>query len=215
MPNTCPTFTWMDDFALLPHLIWPEEAIDIPSADKDSEKLLCLALAGDEDALTALISRYRKSLYYFIVGMVGDAFLAEEIVIDSFTQLMLKGDQFRGDAALKTYLFTIGRNLSIRHIRYRRRVKLVLEERLDVAAQTPPIDIEILRIERDGVLHAAMRSLREEYFAVLHLLYFEEMSYREAGTVLQKSDKQISNLAYRAKLALKKALESEGITDGD
>ncbi|MDL2318714.1 sigma-70 family RNA polymerase sigma factor [Eubacteriales bacterium OttesenSCG-928-A19] len=172
-----------------------------------------LALTGDEEALVTLISRYRESLHYFVAGMVNDTHLAEEIVIDAFTLMMRKGGQFRGDASLKTYLFSIGRNLALRHIRYRRKVQIVLSEKLDMVVEESQIDGEILRHERDSALHAAMRSLREEYHAVLHLLYFEEMSYREAGIVLEKSEKQISNLAFRAKLALKKALESEGFID--
>jgi DNA-directed RNA polymerase specialized sigma24 family protein len=43
---------------------------------------------------------------------------------------------------------------------------------------------------------------------VLLLLYFEDMSYREAGKAMNKSEKQIKHLAFRAKKALKKKLES-------
>ena len=55
----------------------------------------------------------------------------------------------------------------------------------------------------------ALNELRPDYRDVLHLLYFEEMSYREAATVLKKSAKQINNLAFRAKNAMRAAMQRE------
>jgi len=55
----------------------------------------------------------------------------------------------------------------------------------------------------------ALNELRPDYRDVLHLLYFEEMSYREAAAVLKKSAKQINNLAFRAKNAMRAAMQRE------
>ena len=60
-------------------------------------------------------------------------------------------------------------------------------------------------------LRTALNGLREDYRTILHLLYFEELSYEQAAKVMKKSRKQIDNLAYRAKLALKVRLEKEGM----
>ena len=40
--------------------------------------------------------------------------------------------------------------------------------------------------------------------------FFEELSYEETAKVLRKNKKQIDNLVYRAKGALKKILTKEG-----
>ena len=45
--------------------------------------------------------------------------------------------------------------------------------------------------------------------AAVHLVYFEELSYEDAAKVLGKSKKQIDNLLYRAKTALRNALGKE------
>ena len=54
--------------------------------------------------------------------------------------------------------------------------------------------------------------MKPEHRNVLYLLYFEGMSYAEAGTVMNKGKRQIEGLAYRARASLKKKLESEGFT---
>ena len=52
--------------------------------------------------------------------------------------------------------------------------------------------------ERKRQLHEAMQKLKPEHRDILYLLYFEGMSYAEAGTVMKKTEVQISSLAYRA-----------------
>lgn len=63
--------------------------------------------------------------------------------------------------------------------------------------------------EEQKTLLRALNELRPDYRDVLHLLYFEEMSYREAAVVLKKSVKQINNLAFRAKNAMRAAMQQE------
>ena len=81
-----------------------------------------------------------------------------------------------------------------------------METAADIAGGASPEDI-FLREESARQLHCALNGLREEYRTVLHLLYFEELSYEEAAKVMKKSRKQIDNLVNRAKQALKARLE--------
>ncbi len=48
------------------------------------------------------------------------------------------------------------------------------------------------------------------FLKILYLLYWEECSYEEISKILIKSKKQIANLAFRGKQALKKEMEREG-----
>ena len=55
-----------------------------------------------------------------------------------------------------------------------------------------------------------MGSLRQEYLQVLYLTCLEGMTNAEAAKIMRKTRRQIENLHYRAKLALKAQLEKEG-----
>ena len=71
------------------------------------------------------------------------------------------------------------------------------------------------------MLHGAMAKLKRTYREALYLVYFENMSYREAGQVLHKTEGQITNLVHRGKMRLRAILEEEGFVyydsdaDGD
>ena len=64
-------------------------------------------------------------------------------------------------------------------------------------------------------MHRVMRKLKPEYQQVLELIYFENMSSREAADVMKKSVRSIESILYRAKKALRSQLESEGYDDED
>ena len=58
-------------------------------------------------------------------------------------------------------------------------------------------------------------SLKPEYREALYLIYFEDLSYRSAATVVSKSEQQIKNLVYRGKQSLKTILEQGGFVYAD
>ena len=64
--------------------------------------------------------------------------------------------------------------------------------------------------ERNSQLYRALEKLKKEYQEALYLVYFEDMSYREAGKVLGKSESQVTNLVHRGKKSLREILGKEG-----
>ena len=68
----------------------------------------------------------------------------------------------------------------------------------------------MLEDERKRILHQAIEQLPSPMQEVIHLIYFEELSYDEAAKVMKKSKKQIDNLLYRSKEKLRTILGKEG-----
>ena len=64
--------------------------------------------------------------------------------------------------------------------------------------------------ERKITVHRVLRKLNTEYRQILWLLYFDGLSYAEAAVVMKKNARQMKNLVYRAKSALKSELDKEG-----
>ena len=161
-----------------------------------------------------MIALYREGLCLFLYGYVKDMDWAEDLMIEAFAKMMVKGGGFRGDASLKTYLYAIARNLALRHLKKYGREKRIPWEGIATAPDGEPArspEMRALREEDRRTLYEAMQRLKREYREALHLLYFEDMSYAEAGAVMGKSPRQIADLAYRGKLSLKAKLEQLGI----
>ena len=56
----------------------------------------------------------------------------------------------------------------------------------------------------------ALKKLNSEYRQILWLVYFEGLSNVDVAVIMKKNARQIKNLVYRAKSALKSELEKEG-----
>ena len=59
-------------------------------------------------------------------------------------------------------------------------------------------------------MHYFIGKLLPDYRQVLWLSYFEELSNTDIARIMSKSNRQVENLLYRAKQALKNELEKEG-----
>lgn len=179
----------------------------------DTDKILYdQFLAGDHKALEKLIDIHKQGLTLFLYSYLHDMTEAENMMIDVFAQLVVSSGKFKGKSSLKTYLFAIGRNEALHHLK-KQKYHINIEEIKDlVFVEKDLVDLLIDNEERNIQLYAAMSKLPPQYTEVLVLLYFEDCSYQEAAQIMNKNEKQITNLAYRAKKSLKEILEKEDFT---
>ena len=171
----------------------------------------CHFLEGDESAFSEILDMYRDNLIFFINRTVNNLSIAEEIAADTFAELLVHPDRYDFSVTLKTYLFAIAHHKMVSHIRRSARFVMVPFEEAPVKSlEYASFEEEIFREEQKKILHNALLELPKDYHTVLHLIYFEEMSYEEAGKVMRKNVKQITNLAYRGRNALRVILEKGG-----
>lgn len=168
-------------------------------------------LDGDNSAFGEIIDLYRESLIFFINRTVSNLSVAEDIAADSFAELIIHKNRFNFKSSLKTYLFTIARNKAVSYVRHSSRFVLCdIDDCTELSDEYASFEREIEKNEQKAMVNAALSALKEDYRAALHLVYFEELSYADAAKVMKKSTKQVENLLYRARIALKTELEKEG-----
>ena len=92
----------------------------------------------------------------------------------------------------------------------RRRFFLPLEELPFELPDEALTETGLFQNEQHQQLYAALGKLKKEYRETLFLVYFEELSYRQAAQVLGRTEQQVTNLVYRGKQQLKQLLEQEG-----
>ncbi len=166
-------------------------------------------LNGDESAFREILDMYSENLIFFINRYVNNISVAQELSEDVFVEILLHKRRYNFKTSLKTYLFTIGRNKAVSYVRRCARKPEYAYEYIENEADRKNLEDEFIRKEQERELHEALERLNNDYKTVLHLIYFENMSANEAASVMKKNKKQIENLLYRAKQALRKELESE------
>lgn len=173
-------------------------------------------LEGDESAFDAIMKELFDSLVFFIDRYVHDIHAAEDIAIDAFSDLVVNKHRYNFKVTLKTYLFMLGRSRALNYIKRRKIIDFVaLSEAENVSSELETLEEAVLGDERKRIVNNALAALPDDMRVVIHLIYFdliyfEDLSYDEAGKVMKKSRKQVDNLLYRAKKELRIILGRDG-----
>lgn len=164
---------------------------------------------GEEEAAEFLIKKYGDPLVFYINGYLKDIQEAEDLMIEAFSNLFVKKRPLKEPGSFKAYLYKTAHNLALRH-RQKYRIPFLHLEELNFELQSERlVDTEFLRSEQNQRLYQALGELKQEYREALYLVYFENMSYRNVGMVMGKSETQVSKLIYHGKQNLKTILEQE------
>jgi RNA polymerase sigma-70 factor (ECF subfamily) len=165
---------------------------------------------GDVHGLDEIIIEYSDGLILYLTSIVGNIHTAEEIAEDTFVRLGTKKPRYSGKSKFKTWLYAIGRNMAIDYLRKNsKHISVPIDDAAGIADEEA-LEAEYIRKEQRITVHRAMRKLKPEYQQVLWLIYFEELSNKEAAKVMKKSVRSVESLLYRARKSLRSQLEMEG-----
>ena len=168
-------------------------------------------LNGDESAFDEIMKELFDNLVFFIDRYVHDIHAAEDIAIDAFSDLVVNKHRYNFKVTLKTYLFMLGRSRALNYIKHRKVINFVeLTEADNISAEQKTLEEIILEDERKRIVNNALNSLPDDMRVVVHLIYFEDLTYDEAAKVMKKNRKQVDNLLYRAKKELRIILGKDG-----
>ena len=168
-------------------------------------------LDGEESAFDEIMKELFHGLVFFVDRYVHDTHAAEDIAIDAFSDLIVHKHRYNFKVTLKTYLYMIGRSRALDYLKHRKVIEFTeLTEETEVSSEEKTLEEQVLTEERKRTVNATIASLPEDMRVVIHLIYFEEMTYEEAAKVMKKNRKQVDNLLYRAKKELRSLLGEDG-----
>ncbi|WP_295868150.1 RNA polymerase sigma factor [uncultured Oscillibacter sp.] len=169
-------------------------------------------LGGDDEGLNALMERHGDRLTLYLDGCLHDTHEAEDVMIEAFARLIASRPDIR-DGGFRAYLYKTARRLALRLLARRRaRQTFSLDELTEEPEGRELVEQTVQAAESGRILRACMAELRPDYREALFLVYFEGLSHAEAAAVMGKWEKQVADLVYRGRNALRKRLEQEGIS---
>lgn len=159
-----------------------------PSLERE---LVKRAASGDERAFRDLVRLHESTVAAVVTGMLGPGDDADDVGQETFIRLLRSLPNFRGDAALKTFLVRIAMNASLDMIAKRKRATRIIsidephqafaESIVDVHELS---DNESERTERVRLVQQAVDQLDGKHRAVVVLRLLEERSTNEAASIL-------------------------------
>ena len=170
-------------------------------------------LDGDDNGLAEIIRTYNDGLTLYINSFVGNLSAADALSEDTFVKIGVKRPHYSGRASFKTWLYAIGRNMAMDHLRKNPKQETIPAEECAEVTDGETMETAYLKKEQRIILYRAMAKLKADYRQVLWLIYFEEMTAAEAAKVMKKSPHGVEVLVSRARQSLKAELDREGYHD--
>jgi len=192
--------------------------LDKPAELTAQEAVFVSRLQANEDAAyDELVRTYSGTIYHVAFRMLGDAAEASDVVQEIFLKVFRNIGGFKGEAALKTWIFKVAFSEILNRLRWwKRRHKFstvslddqpygqTAGERVVHAGPSPE---EVLQSkERETAIQQALRKLSHEHRSIIVLRDIEGFSYNEIADVLGISIGTVKSRLARARADLKKSL---------
>src|SRR5437762_5648076 len=194
--------------------------LDRPAELTAQEALFVSRLKANEDAAyDELVRTYSGPIYHVAYRMTGDAAEASDAVQDIFLKIFRNIGGFKGEAALKTWIFKIAFSEILNRLRWWKRRYRYATVSLDdqpngvgtgaahtVASSSPTPEQALQSKEQETSIQQALGRLSREHRSIIVLRDIEGFSYNEIADVLGVSIGTVKSRLARARGDLKKSL---------
>ncbi|MBK8191820.1 MAG: sigma-70 family RNA polymerase sigma factor [Lewinellaceae bacterium] len=191
---------------------------------QDDYRLVQIAVAGNQHAYSALLGRYRKSIYQFMLQRVKNPAEAEDLTMEAFEKAFHKLSSYTPTHAFSTWLFRIALNNCIDYSR-KKQVPIVWTDTSTAAygfessgLRNKPSDMlspedVMIRQQRIALMQSLLGHLNKRYRRLIELRYYEDMSYEEIAAQLDIPLGTVKAQLFRAKERLYKLLQQPRAQD--
>jgi RNA polymerase sigma factor (sigma-70 family) len=166
--------------------------------------------AGDKKALSSIYTKYFDSLYDYGTRITRDAGLAEDCIQDLFIELWNKRETLSDVQNIKFYLYKSLRRKIVYQISLKARhpeTDDLASFEMELADKTHYLNQQINRDIRQK-LGQLIETLTPQQKESIFLIYFDQLSYEEAASVMCLKIKTVYNLVH---LAISKLREHKGM----
>ena len=177
----------------------------------NQEELIFQLKNHSEKGFKLLHQLYGKKVFNLAYKITGNKEDARDITQETFIRVYRSIDSFREESRLFTWVYTIAKNISFRHIQNKKRSSTLDLENLIHLASSFPEKSEYSKIEKEfyisqvkeGCLLGLLRCLplNQRLTFVFHLLL--NVSIQDISIILDKSENAIRTLLHRARTNIK------------
>lgn len=178
----------------------------------DADRPAVEAAKRDADAFEQLYRKYVAQIYSLALYETRDPHAAEDITAGVFLKAFAALPRFREqgqgeESTFRTWLYAIARNvISNQRRRERRHPEHPIELALDLHAPDDPAGTAETRLQARRALEAVMELPPERRQAVV-LRFVSELSAREIGQIMGRSEGAVRVLIHRALVSVRQRLE--------
>lgn len=175
---------------------------------------------GSHKAYADLMAFYREPLYLLLLRMTHNTTTASDLTVDTFSKAFCQLHRYAPTGSFSSWLFSIGVNTYIDHLRRRRMETVSLNSmqrnsdgdfvEYQIPSGQPDPEESMMRDERDTALREVVAALKQPYRQIVEMRYFEELSYEQIAEKLHIPMGTVKIRLLRAKSLMQAIASTKG-----
>src|SRR5262249_6683422 len=173
------------------------------ATDTFSDDVLIERVAnGDQLAMRTLYARHRVTIYRWLLRLVGDQTLGEDLLSDVFLDVWRKAASYEGRSSVSTWLLAIARHKALSS--RRRRTDMELDKELAPTVVDPADNPELVlqKKNREDLLRHCLARLSPQHSEVIDLAYYHGKSIKEIAEIVGINEATVKSRAFYARKKL-------------
>lgn len=155
-----------------------------------------------------IYEEYFEIVYKYLFCLTHNNDIAEELTQETFYRAVEKINTYKGDCKISVWLCQIAKHLWYDFCRKNKKI-INIQENLFNEQSTNATEETIISNDEKISLYKKMQNLDEKTREVIYLRITGELSFKEIGTILNKTENWARVTFYRGKTKLKEVNKNE------
>jgi RNA polymerase sigma-70 factor, ECF subfamily len=172
------------------------------ACETSSDEMLIQRIAqGDRLAMRTLFGRHRVALYRWLLRLVRDEALAEDLLSEVFLDVWRQAAAFEARSSVSTWLLAIARYKALSARRRRADAEL---DKVAATVADPADNPEVVLEKKDRAvqLRQSLASLSPEHGEVIDLVYYHDKSVKEVAEIVGVAEATVKTRMFYARKKL-------------
>jgi RNA polymerase sigma-70 factor (ECF subfamily) len=165
---------------------------------------------GDQLAMRTLFGRHRVALYRWLLRLVGDEGLAEDLLSEVFLDVWRQAASFQARSSVSTWLLAIARHKALSARRRRTHAELDEEVASTVPDGADDPELALQKKDRAELLRHGLAKLSAEHGEVIDLVYYHGKSIKEVAQIVGVPDATVKTRMFYARKKLAELVATAG-----
>ena len=177
----------------------------------NDEKIINQIIAGDPNAFSVLVDRYKDLVFTLSLKMLKNREEAEEVAQDTFIKVFKSLSKFKGDSKFSTWIYKVTYNSCLDRLKKNKKeqLKVAIDEYTEHQVKTIDNALEnMVEEERQQAIKACLELLPPDDSFLLTLYYFEEQSLDEIAKVVGLTANNVKVKLFRSRKKLTSILKA-------
>lgn len=167
-------------------------------------------IAGDKDAFSVLVSRYKNLVYSVILRMVNNPEEAADLSQEVFIKVYKNLDKYRTEYKFSTWIIKITTNRVIDYRRQKKQETVTFDDIAEPYSDMETPEESLVNNEEKQIVWGAVSDLPDMYKIPIVLYHQQGLSYQEISDITGEPLSKVKNRIFRGRKMLKDTL-SQGL----